>query len=79
MTDRVQKFIKSLDAKTREELKRRLAELMSDPYRQGQDIKKLKGWGKDVFRLRIGKIRIVYRIAGKQVTILAVDYRGNVY
>jgi len=79
MTDRVQKFIKALDAKTRESLKKKLGELVSDPYREGQDIKKFKGWGKDVFRLRVGKIRVVYQVSGKQVTILAVDYRGNVY
>lgn len=79
MTDRIQKFINALDAKTRLHLKGRLSALVSDPYLQEQDIKKLKGWGKDVFRLRVGKIRVVYRVDGKQVTILAVDYRGNVY
>jgi len=79
MTDRIQKFINLLDAKTRAHLKKRMSELAGDPFREGRDIKKLKGWGKDVFRLRVGKIRVVYQVVGKQVTILAVDYRGNIY
>jgi len=68
-----------LDAKTRAHLKKRMTALANDPYREQQDVKKLKGWGKDVFRLRVGNIRVVYQVEGKQVTILAVDYRGNIY
>jgi len=79
MTDKIQKFIDSLDRKTREYLKQRISSLIEDPFRKHQDIRKLNGWGKDTYRLRVGKIRIIYKITGKKIQIMAVDYRGNVY
>jgi mRNA-degrading endonuclease RelE of RelBE toxin-antitoxin system len=79
MTDKIQKFIDSLDTKTRTRLKKRIISLVGDRFAEGKDIKKLHNWGENVFRLRMGKIRIVYQVRGKQVLILAVDYRGNIY
>lgn len=79
MSDTVKSFIDSLDAKTRKRLKKRLNRLKEDPYQRGQDIKKLTNWGEKVYRLRIGDIRIIYRLKGKQVEIVDIDYRGNIY
>ena len=78
MPDKVKKFLKSLDSKTKVRIRQRLNMLKSSPL-QGQDIKKLRGWGKEAYRLRIGKIRIIYRILKNDIEIIDIDYRGNVY
>lgn len=78
MTDKIEKFIKSLNPKLKKRLKERLIELKSSPFK-GSDIKKLEGFDDKTFRLRIGKIRIIYRVDKKEVTIIDIDYRGNIY
>ncbi len=77
MTDKIKKFINSLEAKLKQKLIARIFELINNPQ-QGSDIKKLKG-KKDMYRLRMGKIRIIYMAQKGDVKILAVDYRGNLY
>ncbi len=79
MPDRIKKFIESLDNKSKARLKRRLEHLRADPFLRSNDVKKLKGWGKNVYRLRVGDIRIVYRLSSSEVEIIDIDYRGNVY
>ena len=78
MPDKVQKFIDSLSKKIREKIKKRLVKLKSDPY-WGQDIKKMKGREGQVFRLSIGKIRIIYRVQKDDIEIVDIDYRGSIY
>lgn len=78
MTDKIEKFTKSLDEKTKKRLKQKLQAIKKDPYNQ-KDVKKLQGLGKDIFRFRMGKIRIIYQIIGQEVIILDIDYRGNIY
>jgi len=77
MTDKIQKFLKSLDKKTKEKLKKRLLLLKESPYK-GNDIKKLQGYN-DLYRLRVGKIRIIYKAPNQEIEIIDIDYRGNVY
>lgn len=77
MTDRVQKFFQSLDKKTQNKLKKRLIQLKKSPFK-GSDIKKLKGYNNQ-YRLRFGKIRIIYEVIDKETEIIDIDYRGNVY
>lgn len=79
MPDKIAKFIAALDKKTRVRLKRRLLELVKYPYGGGKDVKKLQGAGGEFFRLRMGKIRIVYRVMKGKVEIMDIDYRGNIY
>jgi len=56
------KFFKSRSFSERGFIKIKLDFLTENPYSHPQlDIKKLKG-NEDVFRLRIGKIRIIYQI-----------------
>jgi mRNA interferase RelE/StbE len=45
------------------------------------DIKRLKGKRKDFMRLRVGKIRIVFKIDTKLqlIKVYAIEYRGDVY
>ena len=77
MSDRITKFISALDDKTRKRLRERLEELRMDP-RAVHDIKKLQGRGNDVYRLRVGSIRIIYRLANDIVEVIDIDYRGHI-
>ena len=43
---------------------------------RGLDVKKLRGY-RDIFRLRKGDIRIIYRVQGKQTFILAIERRNE--
>lgn len=42
----------------------------------GLDLKKLKGRN-DIYRIRKGKIRIIYRIDGKQIYLLTIEKRNE--
>jgi mRNA interferase RelE/StbE len=44
------------------------------------DLVKMKGY-ENVYRIRIGKVRIIYRIdfKNKIIEILNADYRGRIY
>ncbi len=78
MSDKFQKFIDSLDDKFRALLKNKLVELRKDPY-SIKDVIKMKG-DTDLYRVCIGKVRIVYRISkDKSVEVIDIDYRGNIY
>ena len=78
MSDKIQKFIDSLEETFRTLLKKKLAELREDPYRV-KGVIKMKG-GADMYRLRIGKVRVVYIITkDKTIEVIDIDYRGNIY
>lgn len=78
MPDKITKFIRSLNPKLRLKISQRLGELYKDPF-QGSDIKKLRGWKDNTYRLRIGTIRIIFRVHKNKVTVTDIDYRGNMY
>ncbi|MEK7085776.1 MAG: type II toxin-antitoxin system RelE/ParE family toxin [Patescibacteria group bacterium] len=78
MTDKVSKFIDSLDAKIKERLKQKLIRLRQNPFAM-TGVKKLVNWGKATYRLRIGKIRIIYTVIDGNIEIIDIDYRGNIY
>ncbi len=77
MTDRIKKFIAKLDTKTKEKIAQKTKALVKDPFNQ-RDIKKISG-SKNFYRLRVGDIRVIYKITKDQVKIIDVDYRGNIY
>ncbi len=79
MPDKIIKFINSLDKKTKERLKKRLSDLKTNPLKSSNDIKKLKGCKEDLYRLRIGKIRIIYKMNNNNIEIIDIDYKGNIY
>lgn len=78
MTDRIEKFLGSLDVKTKERLKKLLSKIKAAPY-ECTDLKKLKGLGENFYRVRLGKIRIILRIEKDDIEIMDIDYRGNIY
>lgn len=69
--------ILSLPIKIRNIIKKAIEErLFSDPIAFGKPLRySLKGHR----RLRVGNYRVVYRIAGKRVIIVAIKHRKEVY
>ncbi len=73
--DKVSKALKKLTEKERETIKDVLLRLGRGKYKYF-DIKKLKSRN-DIFRIRKGDIRIIYRINKKQIYLLAVERRNE--
>lgn len=78
MPDKITKFIEALNEKIRRQLKAKLLGLKQSPF-NAKGVKKLQGWGENAYRLRMGKIRIIYRITANDIEIIDIDYRGNIY
>lgn len=77
MTTKIDKFINSLDPKTKKRLKEKLKHLKSTSG-QMSGIKKLQST-ENLYRLRLGKIRIIYKFLSGEIEIIDIDYRGNIY
>lgn len=77
MPDKISKFIASLNEKMRNQLKKKLELLRSSPFKV-KGVKKMEGL-ENTYRLRMGKIRVIYRIIQGQIEIADIDYRGNIY
>jgi mRNA-degrading endonuclease RelE of RelBE toxin-antitoxin system len=73
--DKIDKTLKRLTDKEREQIKQLLRQLASGNLR-GLNIMKLKGRG-DVFRVRKGNLRVIYRAQGKEVYVLAIERRSE--
>lgn len=78
MPDKISKFIDSLDNKTRARLKEKLKQLRLNPFAM-PGVKKLTNCGTVAYRLRLGKIRIIYVVEKENIEIIDIDYRGNIY
>lgn len=75
------KFISSLQKRDRERLQEAILALREDPVPiKSLDIAKIKG-EKNTYRIRKGKLRIVYEVVWEQKLILIhrVNFRGNAY
>lgn len=74
--DRVKKALQKLTVKERETNKEILAKI-GDGNFAAIDIKKLKG-RHDIYRVRQGKIRIIYRLSkNNQIFILTIEKRTD--
>ena len=71
--DKIEKALKKLSAKEKSEIKSVFLKLNSGKVR-GLDIKKLK-LRDDIFRVRKGNLRVLYRVENKAIFILSVDRR----
>lgn len=76
-----EKFLNRLDDKTKSNIKKRLKDFSEDPYSKKLDIKKLKGLkGKpDIFRLRVGKYRIIYFVQEGRILVTEIMKREKGY
>ncbi len=75
------KFLSTRNLSEKKLIKQKLNLLKEDPFSHSLlDIKMMKGL-ENVFRLRIGKIRIIYQVMNDKLLILVVTAgsRGDVY
>lgn len=75
MTDKIQKLLAKLSAKEREIIKLLILRIKLDDV-QGLDIKLLKGHT-DLFRVRKGRLRIVYRKNKVVFLVVRIDRRNE--
>jgi len=73
--DKIEKALASLTKKERESIQL-ILQGFSRGETAGLDIKKLKGRD-DIFRIRKGDIRIIYRMQKKKIFILAIERRSE--
>lgn len=73
--DKLGKVLQKLSDKERSTLKELLARL-HDGTTRGLDIAKLKGYS-DIFRLRKGKLRVIFRMTGESIFLLKIDRRSE--
>lgn len=72
--DKIEKALKKLSLKERRQIKAILLCLRSNQTK-GLDIKKLRG-REDIFRVRKGNTRMIYRLERKKIYILKIE-RGK--
>ena len=74
--DKIEKLLRKLTEKERGEVKGILLQLRSGGLR-GLDVKKLKGRN-DIFRIRKGDIRIIYRtFPNEGIFVLSIERRSE--
>ena len=73
--DKLAKLLKKLSVKERERLEETLMLLVSGDV-SSLDIKKLKGVD-DVYRVRIGALRVIFQKQNKEIRILEVSRRDE--
>jgi mRNA interferase RelE/StbE len=81
------KFLKKLDATRQEHIREKIALLKSSIEGQKAlpadelDLKKLKGDWKGYFRIRIGQIRIIFKLnpEANEILIHNINFRGSAY
>ncbi len=73
MTDKIQKALDKFSSQENEIIKNLLLKIKTEQL-SGADIKKLKGHD-DIYRVRKGKIRIIYKINNDGIYLLAIERR----
>ena len=73
--DRVGKFLSKLLPTEKAALESIIAKVLAHNF-SGLDVKKLKG-GENKFRVRKGRIRVIFRKDGDNIFILSIERRGN--
>jgi mRNA interferase RelE/StbE len=69
--------LKRLDARTKQRIRRAIeTRLMIAPQEYGQPLRRtLKGY----WKLRVGDYRVVFKIAGRELLVLGICHRKEVY
>lgn len=71
------KDIERLDKKTRERIITELTLLLKSPFDFKRDIKKLKGIGKNIYRLRAGEVRVIYFLSDIELVVVRIIDRKD--
>jgi len=75
MADKIKKLLGKLSPKEREIVKLLIMRVKLDDL-EGLDVKQLKGHS-DLFRVRKGRVRIVYRKTSSELLIVRIDRRNE--
>jgi mRNA-degrading endonuclease RelE of RelBE toxin-antitoxin system len=75
MVDKIEKALKKLTEKERREVKSILIKIQKGKT-EDLDIKKLKG-PNDIFRVRKGRIRIIFQKNNENISILFIERRSD--
>ncbi|MFH1030137.1 MAG: hypothetical protein V1770_02665 [bacterium] len=74
--DKISKALKKFSGEEKDKIKKLMVLIKNGAF-TGLDLKKLKGQN-DIFRVRKGKIRILYRVdCSKKIYILAIEKRSD--
>lgn len=84
-TKKAHKVLRELKKKDRDRTLKALRNMLD--YYAGQehitkpDVKKLRGKYKGILRLRVGEMRVIFKISGKELVVLVMDIvsRGDAY
>lgn len=71
--------LRDMDAKQRQRMMARIADLAANPKEKNNNVKKLQGV--EGYRLRVGDWRILYRLKDQELVIVVIDIgqRKEVY
>ena len=69
--------LRHLPANDRRRIRARIAEYAADPKAHAHQVKMLKG--RDGYRLRVGKWRVIFDVDGTVLEVFEVGARGNIY
>ena len=74
-----QKFLKKVDKKTAYRIVESIEKLTEEPVRH--DSKRIMGSKENLFRIRVGKFRVLYRIDydNHHIVITKIDSREHIY
>lgn len=75
--DKIKKFLAKLTVKERDVVANLIVKAISGEL-GGLDVKKLKGFER-LYRIRKGKIRVIFEKGVSCNKVINVDYRGKVY
>ncbi|MFH1255232.1 MAG: hypothetical protein V1667_02065 [bacterium] len=73
--DKIAKTLKKMAAEEKEIIKTILIKINCRDF-DNLDIKKLKG-RQDIYRVRKGKIRIIYRLGDEKISILTIERKND--
>ncbi|KKU22291.1 MAG: hypothetical protein UX31_C0004G0020 [Candidatus Nomurabacteria bacterium GW2011_GWA1_46_11] len=73
--DDLEKSLRKLTGKGRKQVKDILSRLVANDFR-GLNLKKLRG-SEDIFRVRKGDVRIIYRKVESKLFVLAIERRSE--
>lgn len=75
MPDRIQKFLRKLPEKQRRGIERLIERIVARET-DSLDVQKIQG-GHDIYRVRQGDLRIIYRLFDDEVFIIASERRSD--
>jgi mRNA-degrading endonuclease RelE of RelBE toxin-antitoxin system len=73
------RMLAALPPKAQEQVWRKLPELQADPHPDGTERKQRVENFDDVYRWRVGKYRVFYRIANSRIILMAIEHRRDAY